>query len=107
MKKLLNIRQEKLLIQKYVTKILNFVNKTNLKDQIVRTLIFKGLYYKNQERIMLVNSLYSKEQLIKEDIEEYLKRILILIRRNEIKRTRKKTILEYEKSNGNNFLETT
>ena len=54
---------------------------------------------------MLVNSLYSKEQLIKEDIKEYLKRILILIRRNEVRRTRGKTILEYEKSDGNHLLE--
>ena len=41
---------------------------------------------------MLTNSLYSEEQLIKEDIKEYLKRILILIRRDEIRRTEKKTI---------------
>ena len=53
---------------------------------------------------MLVNSLYSKKQLIKEDIEKYLKRISILIRRNEVKRTRKKTILKYRKLNENNFL---
>ena len=46
-KKLLNIRQKKLLIQEYVIRILNLVNKTRLKDQIVRTLIFRRLYYKN------------------------------------------------------------
>ena len=79
MKKLLNIRQEKLSIQEYVTRILNLINKTDLKDQVVRTLIFKRLYYKNQERIILTNSLYLKKQLIKKDIKEYLKRILILI----------------------------
>ena len=48
---------------------------------------------------MLVNSLYSKEQLTKKDIKEYLKRISILIRRDEVKRTREKTIMKYEKIN--------
>ena len=66
-------------------------------------MIFKRLYYKDQERMMLINLLYSKEQLIEEDIKEYLKRISTLIQRNEIKKTRKKTISEYEKLNGNNF----
>ena len=47
MKKLLNIRQEKLLIQEYTTRVLNLVNKINLRDQIAKTLIFKELYYKN------------------------------------------------------------
>ena len=46
---------------------------------------------------MLTNSLYLEEQLIKEDIKKYLKRISILIRRNEVKRTREKTILKVEK----------
>ena len=46
-KKLLNIKQEKLLIQEYVIRTLNLVNKTDLKDQTVRVLIFKELYYKN------------------------------------------------------------
>ena len=58
---------------------LNLTNKTGLRDQVVRALIFKRLYYKNQERVMLTNSLYSEEQLIEEDIKEYLKRILTLI----------------------------
>ena len=97
MKKLLNIRQEKLLIQKYVTRTLNLINKTELRDQIARILIFRGLYYKNQKRVMLTNSLYLKEQLIKKGIKEYLKRISTLIRRDEVKRTGEKVILEYEK----------
>ena len=48
---------------------------------------------------MLVNSLYFEKQLIKEDIEGYFKRISILIRRNEVKRIDKKTLLDYEKIN--------
>ena len=47
---------------------------------------------------MLVNLMYLKKQLIKEDIKEYLRRISILIRRNEIRRTEKRTILEYKKT---------
>ena len=56
---------------------------------------------------MLTNSLYLEKQLIKEDIKEYLKRISILIRRDEVRRTRKKTMFEYERLNGNNFSRTT
>ena len=48
---------------------------------------------------MLTNSLYLEKQLIKKDIKEYLKRISILIRRDEIKRIEEKTILEYERTN--------
>ena len=56
---------------------------------------------------MLINSLYSKKQLTEEGIEKYLKRISTLIWRDEVRRTREKTILEYGKSNGNNLLKTT
>ena len=64
-------------------------------------MIFRRLYYKNQERIMLTNSLYSKGQLIKKGIKEYLKKISILIRKDEIRRTREKTISKHEKLNEN------
>ena len=47
---------------------------------------------------MLTNLLYSEKPLTKEDIERYLKRIFILIRRNEIKRTRKRLISDYKKT---------
>ena len=46
---------------------------------------------------MLINFLYLKEQLIKKDIKKYLKRVSILIRKNEIKRIKDKTILNYGK----------
>ena len=52
---------------------------------------------------MLINLLYLKKQLIKKDIEEYLKRISILIRRDEIRRIEKKTILEYKKLSENSL----
>ena len=48
---------------------------------------------------MLINSLYSEEQLIEKDIEEYLKRISILIRRNEVRRTGERTLSDYGKTN--------
>ena len=107
MEKLLNIRQGKLPIQEYVTRALNLANKTGLGDQATRTLIFRGLHYKDQERVMLANSLYSEEQLAEEGIEEYLKRISTLIRRNEVRRTGGKTIPEYGKPDGNNTSGTT
>ena len=53
--------------------------------------------------MMLTNSLYSKEQLIRKDIERYLKKISILIRRNEVRRTGERTIIEYEKPEGNSL----
>ena len=48
---------------------------------------------------MLTNSMYFEKQLIEKGIEEYLKRISILIRKNEVKRIRERTTLEYEKTN--------
>ena len=48
---------------------------------------------------MLINSLYFKEQLTKENIEEYLKRIFTLIRRNKVRRIEKRTTFDYEKTN--------
>ena len=53
-----------------------------------------------------MNLLYLEKQLTKEDIERYLKRISILIRKEEVKRTRRKTMSEYGKLNDNNFSET-
>ena len=48
---------------------------------------------------MLINSLYLKEQLIETDIEKYLKRISTLIRKNKVRKTREKTMSDYEKMN--------
>ena len=91
MKKLLTIKQERLSIQEYVTKVLNLVNKTELKDQTSKALIFRGFHSRDQDRIMLTNSMYIENQLNTKRIEFYLKRIIILIRRNEMRRlTREK-----------------
>ena len=49
--------------------------------------------------MMLTNLLYSKKQLTKEDIKKYLKRILILIRRDEIRRIDKRIMSDYERIN--------
>ena len=49
--------------------------------------------------MMLINLLYFEKQLVKEDIKRYLKRIFILIRRDEVKRTDEKTTFDYEKTN--------
>ena len=43
--------------------------------------------------------MYLEEQLIKKDIKEYLKRILILICKNKVKKTKRRTSLKYEKIN--------
>ena len=44
MKKLLTIKQERLSIQEYVTKVLNLTNKTGLRDQTLKVLIFREFY---------------------------------------------------------------
>ena len=45
--------------------------------------------------------MYSEKQLTKKDVKKYLKRISILIRRDEIRKTEEKTIPKYRKSNEN------
>ena len=46
----------------------------------------REFYFRDQDRIMLTNSIYIKNQLNSKRIEFYLKRITILIKRNKIKR---------------------
>ena len=55
---------------------------------------------------MLTNLLYSKKQLTRKDIKKYLKKILILIERNEVKRTKKRIVTNYKKTD-EKTLETT
>ena len=73
-------------IQEYVTKVFNLINKIELKNQTSKTLIFREFYFKNQDRVMLTNLMYIKDQLNSKRIKLYLKRIIILIRRDKVKR---------------------
>ena len=86
MKKLLTIKQKRLSIQEYVTKALNLTNKAGLGDQASKALIFRGFHSRDQDRVMLANSIYTEDQLNMERIEPYLKRITTLIRRDEVRR---------------------
>ena len=49
--------------------------------------------------MILTNLLYIKKQLIKKDIKKYLKKIFTLIRKDEVKRTKERTISDYKKIN--------
>lgn len=46
--KLLTIKKKRMKIQKFATKIINLVYRVKLEGQIIKTLIFRGLYPKDQ-----------------------------------------------------------
>ena len=57
-----------------------------LRDQTIKILVFRELHLKNQDRVMLTNSIKTKNELSVETIDQYLRRITILIRRDEIRK---------------------
>ena len=59
--RLMNMKQGKQSIQEYCTKTLNLARQANLKDQTAKALIFRGFHPKDQERVMMANSLKSEE----------------------------------------------
>ena len=67
--RLLNLRQERMEIQKFATKVVTLVHRTMLKDQTTKVLVFRDLYLKNQDRIMLVNSIKTENELNVEIID--------------------------------------
>ena len=84
--KLLNIKQGRMGIQEYCTKAVNLSNQAGLGTAVTKALIFRGIHVKDQDRVMLANSIYSDEDLGKESVDDYLQRIARLIRREEVKR---------------------
>lgn len=82
--KLLNLWKEK------TTKIVNLAYQVNLEDQTIKALIFRRLHLKNQNRIMLVNSIKTKTKLRIENMEIYLGRIIWLLRWKKIWRQESK-----------------
>ena len=71
-KKLMNFKQEKLLIQDYCIKVLNLAELANLKEQLAKAHFFRGLYFRDQNRIMMVNFLKNENKLMKENLNDYL-----------------------------------
>ena len=57
-----------------------------LGNQIIKILVFRDLYSKNQDRVMFVNSIKIENELNVETIDQYLRRVTTLIRRNKIRR---------------------
>lgn len=86
MKKLMNLRRKKMKGQKFVTKIMNLVYQAELKDQTIKILIFRRLYSRDQNRIMLTNFIKIEMKLKIENIKIYLQRIIRLLRRKEIRK---------------------
>lgn len=76
MEKLLNLRQEKMRIQKYTIKTTILAYNIDLEDSAIKALIFKELHSRDQDRIILTNSIITEKELQQESIEIYLKRII-------------------------------
>ena len=84
--RLLNLRQERMRIQEFTIKMVTLTHRAMLRNQVTKTLVFRSLHLKDQDRIMFVNSIKIKNELNVETIDQYLRRVTILIRRNEVKR---------------------
>lgn len=90
MKRLLNLRKRKMDVQEYITKILNLSYQADLRDQATKILVFRRLHSKDQDRIMLANSIKTETELQKKSMEIYLKRIIRLLRHEEVWRQNEK-----------------
>lgn len=90
MEKLLNLRQGRMEIQEYCTKVLNLAYKVELENQAAKALAFRGTHLKDQDRIMMTNSIKTEEKLRNETLTNYLERITRLLQREEVRRQRDK-----------------
>jgi Retrotransposon gag protein len=86
MEKLLSIKQGKMGIQEYTTKALNLTQKAQVGTQAAKALVFRGLHPRDQDRIMLANSIFTEENMNEESLPTYLRRITTLLRREEVRR---------------------
>ena len=68
-KRLLNLRQERMGIQEFVIKVVTLTHRTMLGDQTTKALVFRGLYPKDQDRVMFVNSIKTENELNVETID--------------------------------------
>ena len=84
--RLLNLRQKRMKIQEFTTKVVTLIHRTILGDQTMKALVFRSLHFKNQNRVMLTNLVKMKNELNVETIDQYLYRVTTLIRRNEVRR---------------------
>jgi Retrotransposon gag protein len=86
MEKLLNLKQGKMGIQEYTTKALNLTQKAQVGTQAAKALIFRGFHPRDQDRVMLANSIFTEEMMEQEDLPTYIRRITTLLRREEVRR---------------------
>ena len=82
--RLMNMKQEKQLIQEYCIKTLNLARQANLGDQAAKALIFRDFHSKDQKRMMMTNFLKSEEELMQKTLKEYLRRTRRLLRQEEV-----------------------
>lgn len=86
MEKLLNLRRGKMKIQEYAIKSLNLAHLAGLGKEATKALVFRKLHSKDQERMMLVNSIKTETEFQIENVKVYLERIIRLLRREEVRR---------------------
>ena len=84
--RLLNLRQGRMGIQEFATKVVTLAHRAMLGDQATKALVFRGLHPKDQDRVMLANSVKTENELNVETIDQYLRRVTTLIRRDEVRR---------------------
>lgn len=90
MERLLNLKREKINMQEYTIKALNLSHQADLRDQTTKTLVFQELHSKDQDRVMLANSIKTETELQKKTMEIYLERITRLLRREKIRRQKER-----------------
>ena len=81
----MSMKQGKQSIQDYCTRTLNLARQANLGDQAAKALIFRSFHFKDQERVMMANSLKSEDDLVAEILKEYLSRTGRLLHQEEVR----------------------
>lgn len=75
---------------------MNLFHRAQLEDQTTKALISRKLYLKNQDWIILVNFIKTKQELQKKSVKDYLKRIIGLLKREEVREKTEKGSLDDE-----------
>lgn len=95
--KLLNLWRGKMEIQEYVIKVLNLAFKSELEVQATKTLMFRGLYPRDQDQMMMINSIKTEMELKTETMKVYLERIIRLFQREEVRWQKEKKDIPADK----------
>ena len=83
---LLRLKQGRIGIQEYATKVLTLAHQSQIGNQRTKALIFNRLLYKKQEYVMLANAQMTEKQLGKETVEEFLHQASMMLWRQEVRK---------------------